>query len=145
MKNIELYRINYLLKVGNTSMAFDLFKSTLSLNTGIDKDNLFLCGIEKLKNCNSLTALFGILSDRDCRLIAFSSIFSKTLLSFPSSGIFNWIYSHNFYERTVIDIYGLQEAFKKTEENYDEILDAVKSLCRMGFINPIILLIKMRK
>ena len=121
MKNIELYKVNYLLKAGDISMAFDLFKSTLSLKTGIDKKGLFLCDIDDLKNCNSLPTLFGRLSNRNYRLIAFSSLLSNTVLSVPSSDIFNWIYSHDFYERTVIDIYGLQEAFKKPEENYNEI------------------------
>ncbi|MBO9700815.1 MAG: hypothetical protein J7604_11445 [Sporocytophaga sp.] len=136
MKNIELYKVNYLLKVGDISMAFDLFKSTLSLKIGIDKKSLFLCDVDDLKKCNSLPTLFGRLSNRNYRLIAFSSVFSNTVLSVPSSDIFNWIYSHDFYERTVIDIYGLQEAFNKPEEDYVQILDAIKSLCNMGFINP---------
>lgn len=42
MKNIELYKVNYLLKAGDISKAFDLFKSTLSLKTGIDKKGLFV-------------------------------------------------------------------------------------------------------
>jgi hypothetical protein len=135
MRNLELYKVNYLLHKGKFSEALDLVKNIFADKTGKDIDYLFFCDVKDISHCKNLLSLFLRLSGNECRLIPFSSVFSSFLSFIPSASVFHLIYSHDFYERTVVDNYGLHKAFENPVEDYEEIIDMVVSLCLTGFVN----------